>query len=309
LLSLLLLLGSAAAARAQFIIYVPCDTAACPERILNIQSGIKVSASNGGPSTIILVTSGYTNTGEIDFPSFPLTIKCNGAPGSCGIEGSGSPFAVNFANGVGRDSVLDGFVISDAGFPYEPYQIIIPGQFGAPTITTHRATGGISISGGSSPTIKNNTISYNACGGIVSVDSFPLIQNNVISNSEPQPDGGLAALGTCFNGSWNVPPPPINLYPNYGFPSTPIWLAFSADTPPPMPAIVSGNTIENNTFYSIQAGVPVGTINVYFDDNTSQVPFYYYSPFPLILRLPLILHLIWLTSPGSKTRPGRKPTM
>jgi hypothetical protein len=47
-----------------------------------------------------------------------------------------------------------------------------------------------------------------------------------------------------------------------------------------MPAIVSGNTIENNTFYSIQAGVPVGTINVYFDDNTSQVPFYYYSPFP-----------------------------
>jgi parallel beta-helix repeat protein len=277
LLCLLLLLGGAAAARAQMIIYVPCDQSSnppCNEQIHTINSGIAVSAQAGGQGAIIYVAPG-SYAESFTFPAWPLTIKCNGAPGSCAIEANAYPFAVNFANGVGRDSVLDGFTIDFAGDPYAPYEKITSGSV---TYTTHQATGGISVTGGSSPTIKNNTISYNACGGIVSVDSYPLIQNNVISNTYFPEDN---VLGTCFEGTWSTRPPPLPLFPNYGFPSTPIFLGFSADTKPVMPAIVSGNTIENNVFYSNQQNVPVGTINVYFDDNSSEdLSFYDYSPFP-----------------------------
>jgi parallel beta-helix repeat protein len=277
LLCLLLLLGGAAAARAQMIIYVPCDQSSnppCPEQIHTINSGIAVSAQAGGQGALILVAPG-SYAESINFPSWPLTIKCNGAPGSCTIEANYYPFAVNFGIGAGRSSILDGFTISYAGDPYGPYEIITPGPV---TYTTHRATGGISVTGGSSPTIINNTISYNACGGIVSVDSYPLIQNNVISNAYFPEDN---VLGTCFEGTWSTRPPPLPDYPNYGFPSTPIWLGFSGDTPPTMPAIVSGNTIEKNAFYSNQSNLPVGTINVYFDDYTSEsASFYDYSPFP-----------------------------
>ena len=277
LLFLLLLLGNAPAARAQWIIYVPCDNSTnppCPAQIHTINDGISYTNPNGSGdvATVLVAPGSYAES--ITFPPWPVTVKCAGAPGSCAIEANYYPFAVNFANGVGRDSVLDGFTLDFAGDPYSPYEIITNGVI---TYTTHRATGGISVTGGSSPTIKNNTISYNACGGIVSVDSYPLIQNNVISNALFPQDN---VLGTCFEGTWSSRPPPLPLYPNYGFPSTPIWLGFSGDTPPAMTAIVTGNIIENNQFYSNQPNVPVGTINVYFDDNTSQSQsFYYYSPF------------------------------
>ena len=56
--------------------------------------------------------------------------------------------------------------------------------------------------------------------------------------------------------------PPV--FPNYGYPGTAIWLGFNpTGTAPPIPAVVSGNTIENNTFGAYYAALPVGTVNAY----------------------------------------------
>jgi hypothetical protein len=258
----MLLLGSAAGARAQVTIHVPADQP-------TIQKGI--DAAKKGDT--VLVAPGTYNE-AIDFEGKAITVESSGGPASTTIVWAYPPvllgvfnlFTVTFQTNETRSSVLNGFTITGAGLPFDQFQKEVPqGLF---DVAIGAVTGGIEVLNGAAPTIVNNIVTGNGCAGIFSIEGAPLIENNEINNTiYPTFTGLLYSPGfdACFSGPDPGPfSPPA--FPNYGYPGTALWLGFSpkgkAPTPP---AVVIGNTIEDNTFGAYYQALPVGTVDAYFD--------------------------------------------
>jgi parallel beta-helix repeat protein len=256
LIGLILLLGNTAAA--QTTIHVPTDQP-------TIQAGI--NAANNG-DTVLVAPGTYNET--IDFMGKAITVESSGGPASTSIVWAYPPthsdplnlFVVTFQTNETRNSVLSGFTITGAGLPFSNFQQVVPQGFS--DVAIGMVTGGIEVANGASPTIVNNIITMNGCAGIYSNDGGPLIQNNQINNTEyPTDYSGLTytpGYNACFSGSSMY-----IAFPNYGYPGTAIWLGFDPASPPPSPpAVVIGNTIEDNTFNAYYSAVPVGTVDAYF---------------------------------------------
>ena len=177
-----------------------------------IQAGI--NAANNGDTVLVAPGTYYEN---IDFLGKAITVTSSAGPSTTILDGSiGQIPAVSFHNKEGLTSVLNGFTIQGGGFE------------GYPVPITTFSQAGIWISQGS-PTISNNVITHNHCYSIESQGSSPLIQNNEIDNT-------LDAQGHCsFAGGaaiWLFGS--LNNYNGGTQSSTP-------------PAMVIGNTIQNNT--------------------------------------------------------------
>ena len=253
------LLGSVSvAARAQTTIHVPADQP-------TIQAAI--DAANNG-DTVLVAPGIYNET--IDFKGKAITVESSGGPASTSIvwaypatiDDPFNLFVVTFQSNETRNSILSGFTITGAGLPFDHFQEIVPQGFS--NVAVGAVTGGIEVLNGASPTIANNIITKNGCAGIFSSDGAPLIQNNQINNTEyPTDYSGLLyspGYNACFSGSSMYV-----VFPNYGYPGTAIWLGFDPHGPAPSPpAVVIGNTVEQNTFNAYYSAVPVGTVDAYF---------------------------------------------
>jgi hypothetical protein len=139
-----------------------------------IQAGIN-AAVNGDT---VLVAPGTYNE-NIDFLGKAITVISSGGAASTIIQGDGTAAVVTFGNAEGRNSVLNGFTIQGVSNP-------TPSQY-APGVLV-----------GSAPSILNNIITNNPCNGIDVDFGGPLIQGNVISNTDST--GGNGSCGS-FTGS------------------------------------------------------------------------------------------------------------
>lgn len=140
-----------------------------------IQSGI--DAANNG-DTVLVATGTYNE--NIDFKGKAITVISSRGATKTIIQGDGTAPVVTFSNTEGRNSVLNGFTIRGISNPtWSQYQ------------------SGVLV--GSAPTILNNIITNNPCNGIDVEFGGPLIQGNVISNTNESNNGN----GSCgsFTGS------------------------------------------------------------------------------------------------------------
>ncbi len=242
-------------------IHVPADRH-------TIQAGI--DAANNGDTVLVAPGTYYE---AIDFEGKAITVESSGGPASTSIvwayppvlTGAFSLFTVTFQTNETRSSVLSGFSISGAGLPFDQFQKVVPqGLF---DVAIGAVTGGVEVLNGAAPTIVNNIITDNGCAGIFSSGGAPLIENNQINNTTyPTFTGLLYSPGydACFSGP-DLGPFGAPVFPNYGFPGTALWLGFNPKDPVPSPpAVVIGNTIEDNTFGAYYQGLPVGTVDAYF---------------------------------------------
>ncbi len=255
---LLLWLGNAAVARAQTTIHIPTDQP-------TIQAGI--NAANNG-DTVLVAPGRYNET--IDFKGKAITVESSEGPDYTAIvwaypvthADTFYPFVVTFQTNETRSSVLSGFAITGAGLPFNFFQTTA--IVGFSVVAQGQVTGGIEVLNGASPTIVNNVITGNGCAGIFSSDGAPLIQNNEISDTTYPIFTelvGTPGYNACFNDQGRGFP----IFPDYGYPGTAIWLGFDpTGAAPPLPAVVIGNTIEDNTFGAYYPGLPVGTVDAYF---------------------------------------------
>lgn len=193
---------------AQVTIHVPKDQP-------TIQAGI--NAANSGDT--VLVDPGTYKEG-IDFKGKAITVESSAGPASTIIDGSGNAFVVTFQSNETRSSILRGFTIQNGGT-------------GLPIGPSYTNLGGMQVINGSNPSILGNTITHNNCNGVYSQDSAPLIQNNEISST------GLIYLYQA-----GIPcVPPLTYVTNLGG----VYLVWSTGgSAPSTPAVISGNTIENN---------------------------------------------------------------
>ncbi|MGD1059628.1 MAG: right-handed parallel beta-helix repeat-containing protein [Solirubrobacteraceae bacterium] len=223
---------------AQTTIHVPTDQP-------TIQAGI--NASNNG-DTVLVAPGTYSEA--IDFKGKAITVESSGGPATTIIDGTNQAFVVTFQSGETRNSILSGFTIQNGGKPFSAFE--------TNDNISYETTGGIKIQNYSQPTITGNIITNNGCSAIFSADGSPLIQNNEISyNLYPAAPSGQY--------------PCAYLYAQYLFAESPIYLmvSYTDTTAAPIPAVISGNTIENNSFSS--TGSLNGTVNVQLDiaGNTS----------------------------------------
>jgi Bacterial Ig-like domain (group 3) len=139
-----------------------------------IQSGINAAVDGD----IVLVAPGTYNE-NINFNGKAITVVSSTGAASTIIQGDGSAPVVTFGSAEGRSSVLNGFTIQGVSNP-----------------TLSQYAPGVLI--GSAPTILNNIITNNPCNGIDVDFGGPLIQGNVISNTNST--GGNGSCGS-FTGS------------------------------------------------------------------------------------------------------------
>ena len=146
-----------------------------------------IGASMSG-DTVVVCPGTYVE--NVNFGGRNITLRSAAGPDVTRIDGNAAGSVVTFAASEGRAAVLDGFTIQNGRSGFDT-----PG-FGD--------GGGISIIG-TSPTVRNNTISNNrACSGIgISIRSgSPLVEGNVISQNIQQGcsggtgGGGIAIIGT-----------------------------------------------------------------------------------------------------------------
>jgi len=256
--TLLPLLPGIAVARAQTTINVPANQP-------TIQAGID-AASNG--DTVLVAPGRYNET--IDFKGKTITVQSSGGPNATAIvwayppthADAFYPFVVTFQTNETRGSVLSGFSITGAGLPFNFFQTTAFQGFSV--VASGQVTGGIEVLNGASPTIVNNIVTGNGCAGIWSSDGAPLIQNNQINNTT-YPTFTYLVGTPGFNACFNDPNGGRPVFPTYGFPGTAIWLGFDpTSAAPTLPAVVIGNTIEDNSFGAYYPGLPVGTVDAYF---------------------------------------------
>jgi len=147
-----------------------------------IQDGIDAALTQN--NDIVLVMPG-TYGGLIDFTGKALTVVSDQGPASTIIDGDHASYgAVGFESGEGRDSVLDGFTITNfTGTAVWCYQ-------STPTIVGNNIVNngghGIECAHNSAPLIKGNTISANSAGIYCDYALDTEILNNIINDNRTQ---------------------------------------------------------------------------------------------------------------------------
>ena len=155
LCALLLAFGfSSIAVKAQNIINVPANQP-------TIQAAIN-AASDG--DTIVVAPGTYIE--NIRFLGKAITVTSSGGASRTVIDGGQNGTIVNFLGTETRESVINGFTMTDNAVPL-------------PTPSAVQAYG--ILVGGASPTITNNIITKNRGFGISITQGGPLIQGNTIS--------------------------------------------------------------------------------------------------------------------------------
>ncbi len=162
------------------------DDDACPgpgsgsqgDPFCRIQDGI--AAASGGDTVLVLPGTYFES---IDFLGKAIEVKSSGGAAATvivgdGVTGAGVTPVVTFANGEGRDSLLEGFTITGGGL-----------------FTT---VAGILC--WSSPTIRANIIKensgYDGAGGIISTANALIVQNVFLDNGATFSTGGMSLSGT-----------------------------------------------------------------------------------------------------------------
>jgi hypothetical protein len=215
---------AASAALAQTTIHVPKDQP-------TIQAGIN-AAQNG--DTVLVAPGTYPEA--IDFKGKAITVTSSGGAASTIIDGTNQPFVVTFQTNEGRSSVLSGFTIQNGGAP----QIQNPPN-------PYNETGGIAVFG-AAPTISNNTITHNVCTAIFSAGGGPLIESNEISYTTNPPNS--AKTGQCFVSPGSTFWGASAVYFAY--------VGVQGAIQNALPAVVTGNTIEDNTLTNTDANEDCG---------------------------------------------------
>ena len=150
---------AAAPASAQTTIHVPGDAA-------SIQAGIN-AASNG--DTVLVAPGTYLE--NINFNGKSITVTSSGGAAVTIIDGNQNGIVVTFADGEGRQSVINGFTIQNAALP--------------PNASSAQMSDGI-WAGGTNPTITNNVITHNRGYGIEVDRGSAYISGNTISYTSTQ---------------------------------------------------------------------------------------------------------------------------
>lgn len=148
------------------------DTIHVPGEYPSIQAGIE--AATNGDTVLVEAGTYYEN---VNFIGKAIIVRSADGPECTVIDGCKQDATVAFENGEIRDSVLDGFTVTN-GF--------------------NSFTSGGLICFDSSPTIINNIITGNSdshYAGIACRESFALIANNTISNNHATGYGYASAGG------------------------------------------------------------------------------------------------------------------
>ena len=163
------------------IFYVPDDFGM-------IQEAVDQALDN---DTVIVRPGTYFE--NIDFLGKAIVVRSEKGPAVTVVDGNQAGPVATFANGEGRDSVLEGFRLSN-GLGWDGGGIAC--RSSSPTISANTiAQNGTYFGGGgircdsSSPLISGNVISNNWSsdgygGGICCTFSDPIISNNVIRDNE-----------------------------------------------------------------------------------------------------------------------------
>jgi hypothetical protein len=165
---------SAAAAAAD--LNVPAD-------FPNIQAAITAAE----PGDTVIVSDGlYTGPGnrDLSFQGKAITVRSANGPDTCMIDCQATPErpirGIQFVNGEGPDSVLDGFTITGGATP--------------PGAIADQFNGGGILFNNSSPTVMNCIIRDNGCGcwggGVCCTNASPTLINCRIVGNHADDDGG-----------------------------------------------------------------------------------------------------------------------
>lgn len=165
-----------------------------PDAFTTIQEAI--DAAQTGQRVIVKPGTYYEP--RIDFLGKAITVQSQKGPDQTVIDGQGIDAVVRFSSGEGRDSVLDGFTITNGGGAYRGSGIYLHSS--SPTIINNIITGNVGFDGGgircdvnSSPLIQDNRIVGNSAqgsGGGVYIRNDTEIIGNVISGNWAKGDGG-----------------------------------------------------------------------------------------------------------------------
>lgn len=164
-------------------IYVPDDHP-------TIQEALNAAVDG---DTIIVRAGRYSE--NIDFSAKAVNLRSEAGPDATVIDGNQSGIAVAFDSRESRDSIIDGFSITNSlGSGIYCY------NNSSPTIINNIIFGNNADHGGgigcvksSSPAISKNIIQNNNAidgGGIYLNDSMAIISNNIIANNTASGDGG-----------------------------------------------------------------------------------------------------------------------
>jgi parallel beta-helix repeat protein len=129
----------------------------------SLQAGI--NAANNGDTVLVSPGTYYEN---IDFLGKAITVSSSAGSATTVIDGGSKTglAVVVFKSQELRTSVLSGFTI----------------QHGGTLIATSQAFGGVYVQN-AAPTIQNNIVVANRCGGIFVADGGALIQGNTVTGT------------------------------------------------------------------------------------------------------------------------------
>jgi parallel beta-helix repeat protein len=232
-----------------------------PGHYAKIQQAIQAA---GTGDTIIVAPGTYDE--NIDFLGKAVTLTSNGGPEATIIDGRATGTVVTFDDGEGKDSVLQGFTVTNGSGTATLYLDRRGGgiycrNLSSPTINGNNICGNHADIGGgiycedASPEIRANTIESNTaggCGGIYLEDCAPLITKNTVSNNTSVNYGGGIQ---CVDGS-----PEISdnlIIGNAGTSGGGIYISLYSSP------LISGNTITGNSALEGQGGGIFATSNAY----------------------------------------------